>query len=130
VLLAVGLVAAAALHVYWAAGGNWFLSTALNMPLEDVGTSIRLVTWALVLVLLGASVVVLCRAEVVNCPLPDRLIALASWAFTAVMFAGAAYNATIDRVWDRWVFGPIFLVTGLLALAVSLPGRREGRDAP
>jgi hypothetical protein len=115
------MVASAALHVYWAIGGTWFLATALNMDVEQIPQNLIALTWLLVAAMIGVAIAALARAEVVKLRLPWWLVAMVVWGTAVLMLAGAVFNALIPRFWDQCVFAPIFLVLALLALFVALP---------
>lgn len=120
-LLAAAMLGSAVLHVYWVSGGTWFLSTALGMEVESLPADLIALTWIFIAFMLAASVLFLSRDEVISLPVPQKFLAVGCWFFTAVMFTGAVYNVMIPRFWDRWIFGPVFLVLAILSLILSLP---------
>ena len=117
------LLASAALHVYWALGGTWFLATALNRDVETMPAGILALTWAFVVGMLVTAVAALGRVQLLALPVPKPALAMFLWTVTALLSAGAFFNAILPRLWDRWVFAPLFFVVAALAMVVALPSR-------
>jgi uncharacterized membrane protein YphA (DoxX/SURF4 family) len=54
---------------------------------------------------------------------PDRLIRVFAWVLAAVFLAEAAASFTYSREYEWWLYGPVSLVIGVLALVVAGSGR-------
>ena len=118
-LLIVGLAAGpAASHLYWMLGGTWGLQGA------DSSTGIRVVAAVVVLLVVAAMLVVLARVglwqqEIVS----DRVIRFFAWALAAVFLVETVAAFTWSRGEPEWwLYGPVSLVLGLLALVVAGSG--------
>jgi hypothetical protein len=117
-LLIVGLLAGpVGTHVYWALGGTWGLH-------QSTSTGIRVVAVVVVVLLVAAVLVVLARVGLWRQALvSDRMIRFFAWALAGVFLLEtlAAFS------WSRgepewWLYGPVSLVIGLLALVVAGSG--------
>ena len=127
-LLIVGLAAGpAASHLYWLLGGTSGLYTR-GVRDEVATTGVRVLA-AIVLVLLVAAVlVVLARVELwQHAFVSDRMIRFLAWALAAVFLAEtlAAFTWSRDELW--WLYGPVSLLIGLLALVVAGSGSASPR---
>jgi hypothetical protein len=111
--------------VYWALGGSWFLATALNMDIERIPEPLVWVTWCFVGCMVVAALTAVWRVGMLPTPVPQPLLAFALWVCTVLLLAGAVFDFTIPRFWDRRVFAPFFLVLALLSFVLALP-RRSG----
>ena len=118
-LLIVGLAAGpAASHLYWMLGGTWGLQGA------DSSTSLRVVAAMVVLLVVAAMLVVLARVglwqqEIVS----DHVIRFFAWALAAVFLVETVAAFTWSRGEPEWwLYGPVSLVLGLLALVVAGSG--------
>ena len=118
-LLIVGLAAGpAASHLYWMLGGTWGLQGA------DSSTGIRVVAAVVVLLVVAAMLVVLARVglwqqEIVS----DRVIRFFAWALAAVFLVETVAAFTWSRGEPEWwLYGPVSLALGLLALVVAGSG--------
>jgi Protein of unknown function (DUF3995) len=118
-LLIVGLAAGpAASHLYWMLGGTWGLQGA------DSSTGIRVVAAVVVLLVVAAMLVVLARVglwqqEIVS----DRVIRFFAWVLAAVFLVETVAAFTWSRGEPEWwLYGPVSLVLGLLALVVAGSG--------
>jgi uncharacterized membrane protein len=123
-LLIVGLAAGpAASHLYWLLGGTWGLYT--RGVRDEVATTGTRVVAAVVLALLVAAVlVVLARVGWWKQALvSDRMIRFFAWALAAVFLLETLAGFTWSRdeeLW--WLYGPVSLVIGALALVVAGSG--------
>ena len=52
---------------------------------------------------------------------PRGLAVTAVWLMAMVLLMRAAYNVTIPRFWDRFVFPPVFIGLAALSLLVAWP---------
>ncbi len=118
-LLIVGLAAGpAASHLYWMLGGTWGLHTS-GASVEESTTGIRIVAAMVVLLLVAAVSVVLARVGLWQQTfVSDRLIQVFAWALAA-FFLGHALVSFARSQYEWWLYGPVGLVIGLLALVVA-----------
>jgi hypothetical protein len=120
-LLIAGLAAGpVGTHVYWMLGGTW----GLGVEGTYSATGVRVVAAVVVLLLVAAVLVVLARVRLwQQAIVSDRVIRFFAWAL-AVVFLGETLAAF---TWSRaesewWLYGPVSLVLGLLALVVAGSG--------
>jgi hypothetical protein len=116
-LLIVGLLAGpVSTHLYWMLGGTWGLHSSTS-------SGIRVVA-AVVIVLLGAAVlVVIARVGLWRQGLvPDGVIRFFAWALAAVFLLETLASLTWGRGPEWWLYGPVSLVIGSLALVVAGSG--------
>ncbi len=133
------LVAIAALHFYWAAGGVWPRRDRMWLARTVVGRtgiaqmpSSRL-TLAVSLAIFAIAHLPLMAAGMIWSPLPPALQALAMWAMAAVFFlrgiAGytpawrSAFRAQPFALYDQRYYSPLCLAIGTgLALLIAIAG--------
>jgi hypothetical protein len=122
-LLIVGLAAGpAASHLYWLLGGTWGLYTRGARD-EVATTGTRVVAVVVVVLLVAAVFVVLARVGLWHQTfVSDRLIRLFAWALAGVFLLEALASFTWSREYEWWLYGPVALVLGLLALVVAGSG--------
>jgi hypothetical protein len=124
-LLIAGLAAGpVGTHVYWVLGGTWGLHRSGDGPPEgSTSTGIRVVAAAVVLLLVGAVLAVLARVGFWQQGfLSDRVIRFFAWALAAVFLVETVAAFTWSREYEWWLYGPVSLVLGLLALRVAGSG--------
>ena len=129
VLLAVGLLAGpVGTHVYWMLGGTWGLH-------DESTAGIRVVAAVVVLGLVGAVLVVLARVGFWQQTfVSERVIRILSWGLAVFFLVHGLVSfaegwAGIADEW--WLYGPVDLVLGLLALVVARSGAvREETQRP
>jgi hypothetical protein len=104
-------------HLYWMLGGTWGLHQATS-------TGIRVVAAVVVVLLVAAVLVVLARVELwQQAFVSDRLIGVFAWALAGVFLLEALASLTWSRgEHEWWLYGPVALVIGLLALVVAGSG--------
>jgi hypothetical protein len=117
-LLIAGLVAGpVSTHLYWMLGGTWGLH-------QSTSTGIRVVAAVVVVLLVAAILVVLARVGLwQQAFVSDRMIRVFAWALAAVFLLETLAAFTWsggEHEW--WLYGPVSLVIGLLALAVAGSG--------
>jgi hypothetical protein len=124
-LLIAGLAAGpVGTHVYWMLGGTWGLHTLSGAREKVATTGVRVVAGVVVLLLVAAVLVVLARVGLwQQAFVPDGVIRFFAWALAAV-FLGETLAAF---TWSRgepewWLYGPVSLLLGLLALVVAGSG--------
>ena len=125
VLLIAGLAAGpVGTHVYWVLGGTWGLHRSGGGPPEgSTSTGIRVVAAVVVLLLVGAVLVVLARVGFWQQGfLSDRVIRFFAWGLAAVFLVETVASFTWGRPPEWWLYGPVSLVIGLLALVVAGSG--------
>ena len=122
-LLIAGLVAGpGATHVYWMLGGTWGLYTRGSRD-EVATTGTRVVAAVVVVLLVAAVFVVLARVELWRQALvSDRMIRLFAWALAAIFLLETVASFTWSREHEWWMYGPVSLVIGMLALVVAGSG--------
>ena len=124
-LLIVGLLAGpVGTHVYWALGGTWGLHTSGGGPPEgSTSTGIRVVGVVVVVLLVAAVLVVLARAGLwQQAFVSDRMIRFFAWALAVVFLVEALASFTWSREYEWWLYGPVSLAIGALALVVAGSG--------
>jgi cytochrome bd-type quinol oxidase subunit 2 len=110
-------------HVYWMLGGTWGLYNLSGARDEVATTGTRVVAAVVVLLLVAAVLVVLARVGFWQQGLlSDRLIRFFAWALAAVFLVEAVAAFTWSREHEWWMYGPVSLVIGLLALVVACSG--------
>ena len=126
----VGLVGAAAVHVYWAAGGTWPGSDRSDLARKVVGDTddfpSTAATLAVVALLPGAALVVGAATGLRPLPFPDRLVRGAAWAVVAVLFLRGVVGLVLSGVRqaggrgkpfsirDVLIYSPLTLILGTL----------------
>lgn len=112
--LAAGPVAT---HVYWMLGGTWGLHSSTS-------TGIRVVAAVVVALLVAAVLVVLARVGLwQQAFVSDRVIRFFAWALAAVFLVETLAAFTWSRgEYEWWLYGPVSLLIGLLALLVAGSG--------
>lgn len=119
-LLIAGLAAGPlATHVYWMLGGTWGLGGEGNYS----ATGVRVVGAVVALLLIAAVLVVLARVGLwQQAIVSDRVIRLFAWALAAVFLLETLAAFTWGKGSEWWLYGPVSLVLGLLALVVAGSG--------
>jgi hypothetical protein len=119
-LLIAGLVAGPlATHVYWMLGGTWGLGGEGNYS----ATGVRVVGAAISLLVIAAVLVVLARVGLwQQAIVSDRLIRFFVWALAAFFLLETLAAFTWGKGSEWWLYGPVSLVLGLLALVVASSG--------
>ena len=123
-LLIAGLVAGpVSTHVYWMLGGTWGLYTR-GVRDEVATTGTRVVAAVVVLLLVAAVLVVLARVGLwQQAFLSDRIIRFFAWALAAIFLLETLGAFTWSRGEElSWMYGPVSLVLGVLALVVAGSG--------
>ena len=103
-------------HVYWMLGGTW----GLGLEGTYSATGVRVVAAMVVLLLVAAVLVVLARVGLwQQAIVSDRVIRFFAWALAAVFVAETLAAFTWGKGSELWLYGPVSLVLGLLALVVA-----------
>jgi hypothetical protein len=129
-VLILGLLAGpVSTHVYWVLGGTWGLHRSGGGPPEgSTSTGTRVVAAVVVLLLVAAVVVVLARVGLwQQAFVSDRMIRFFAWALAAVFLIETLASFTWSREYEWWLYGPVSLVIGLLALFVAGSGGARPR---
>jgi Protein of unknown function (DUF3995) len=124
-LLLAGLAAGpVGTHVYWMLGGTWGLHRSVGGHIEEsTTTGIRVVASVVVVLLVAAVLVVLARVGLwQQAFVSDHVIRFFAWALAGVFLLEALAAFTWSREYEWWLFGPVSLVIGLLALVVAGSG--------
>jgi hypothetical protein len=116
-LLIAGLAAGpVGTHLYWMLGGTW----GLGLEGTYSATGVRVVAAVVVLLLVAAVLVVLARVGLwQQAIVSDRAIRCFAWALAAVFLAETLAAFTWGKGSEWWLYGPVSLVLGLLALVVA-----------
>ena len=120
-LLIAGLAAGPlATHVYWMLGGTWGLGGEGNYS----ATGVRVVGAVVALLLVAAVLVVLARVGLWRQAIvSDRVIRFFAWALAGVFLLETVAAFTWSKGESEWwLYGPVSLVLGLLALVVAGSG--------
>jgi hypothetical protein len=119
-LLIAGLAAGpVGTHVYWMLGGTWGLGGEGNYS----ATGVRVVAAVVVLLLVAAVLVVLARVGFWHQTIvSDRVIRFFAWALAGVFLLETLAAFTWGKGSEWWLYGPVSLVLGLLALVVAGSG--------
>ncbi len=121
-LLIAGLAAGpVGTHVYWMLGGTWGLHRSVGGRIEEsTSTGIRVVAAVVVVLLVAAVLVVLARIGLwQQAFVSDRVIQFFAWTLAAVFLVETVAAFTWSREYEWWLYGPVSLVIGLLALVVA-----------
>jgi hypothetical protein len=122
VVAAGALLALAALHAYWAAGGAWGLREALGgrdpQPLRTLPG--RMLTALVGLALLTGAAVLLGRVQVWGDG--GRVLHWGAWVVAGALLLGAAINAAGRTRLERLGFAPLAALLGVLAAIAALAG--------
>ena len=124
-LLAVGLLAGPGVtHLYWILGGTWGIHRSVGGQIEESTTTGIRVVAAIVLVLVVAAVlVVLARVGLWQQTfVSDRVVRVLAWAVVVVFLLEALAGFTYSREYEWWLYAPVALALGLLALVVARSG--------
>ena len=133
-LVAVGsLVAAGALHTYWAVGGTWPGSDRTDLARKVVGATDEFpsaaMTFGVAVLLLGAALVVGGAAGLWTLPFPSRLVGAAAWIVVVVLvirgIAGLVISAIREAKGrstpftrrDLRIYSPLTLTMGVFTAA-------------
>jgi uncharacterized protein DUF3995 len=114
-------------HVYWMLGGTWGLhrTVAGDRFVKEGATSTgtRLVAAVVVVLLIAAVLLVLARVGLwQQAWVPSRVVRFFAWALAAVFLLETLAAFTWSRENEWWMYGPVSLVIGVLALAVAGSG--------
>lgn len=103
-------------HVYWMLGGTWGLHSSTS-------TGIRVVAAVVIVLLVAAVLVVLARVGLwQQAFVSDRAVRFLAWALAAVFLLETLASFTWSRDHEWWLYGPVSLVIGLLAIVVAGSG--------
>ena len=106
-------------HVYWMLGGTWGLGSEGTYS----ATGVRVVGAVVALLLVAAVLVVLARVGLwQQAIVSDRVIRFFAWALAAVFLLETLAAFTWGNGSEWWLYGPVSLVLGLLALVVAGSG--------
>jgi hypothetical protein len=81
-----------------------------------VGSTVAVVIWIL------AALIVLGRAGFEISPFPDAIERWGAWILVGLLPVGALMNVASSSRWERYLWGPLALILGLLTLVVALNG--------
>ena len=111
-------------HLYWILGGSWGLHRSVEGQIEESTTPGIRVVAAIVLVLVVAAVlVVLARVGLWQQTfVSDRVVRVLAWAVAVVFLLEALAGFTYSREYEWWLYAPVALALGLLALVVARSG--------
>jgi hypothetical protein len=120
-------------HVYWMVGGTWGLHRTVvgDRVVEEGATSTgtRIVAAVVVVLLVAAVLVVLARVGLWQQSfVPSRMIQFFAWALAAVFLLETLAAFTWSRGHEWWMYGPVSLPIGALALVVAGSGGGSARS--
>jgi hypothetical protein len=107
-------------HVYWLVGGTWGLYT--NGVRDEVATTgTRVVAAVVILLLVAAVLVALARVGLwQQAFVSERMMRFFAWALAGVFLFETLAAFTWSRgTYGWWLYGPVSLVIGVLALIVA-----------
>jgi hypothetical protein len=109
-------------HVYWMLGGTWGLYTG-GVRDEVATTGVRVLAAVVVVLLVAAVLVVLARVGLWRQTFMSQgLVRLFAWALAAIFLFEALASFTWSREHEWWMYGPVSLVIGVLAVVVAGSG--------
>jgi len=130
-LLAVVLASLAALHVYWACGGQLASGAVLpHVEGRPLFTPSRAATIAVAVGLAAAASLALMAGHLLASPLPAPLVRWAAVALGVVFLARAVgdfrvagyfkrVRDTTFAVWDTWLYSPLCVLIGVGFLVIA-----------
>lgn len=128
-LVAGVLLVVSAFQFFWAFGGTWGAAEALGLEDFEPTLALQVGSGIIGALLVGAALVVLGRIGVWGERLPGWIFRWGAWAVAAALFLVALQNLTADTSWERFAWGPIALVLGLLTILVARSPRPSTRRA-
>ena len=118
VLAAVGFLVIAGFQVALAAGAP-LGRAAWGGAVARLPSRLRRASAVSAVIWLVAAVVILGRAGIDFVPLPDVVTSVGAWVLVALSGLGAVVNFASSSPWERFGWGPLALVLGLLSLVVA-----------
>lgn len=119
IVAAVGFLAIAAFQAALAVGAPlgraaWGGATAELPPRLRIASAVAVVIWLL------AATIVLGRVGAQVVPLAAPVLLWGTWILVALSALGAMVNFASSSPWERFLWGPLAVVLGLLTLVVAL----------
>jgi cytochrome bd-type quinol oxidase subunit 2 len=122
-LIAALLAGPMSTHVYWLLGGTWGLYGPSGTRDEVASTGTRVVAGVVIVLLVAAVLTVLARVGWWDQAfVSDRMIRVFAWALAAIFLLETLASFTWSREHEWWMYGPVSLVIGALALVVADSG--------
>ena len=121
-LLSVGLIAVAGLHLYWALGGTWAVHASSGGAYSEPTTGLRVQAGVMVVLLAAGALVTLARVGLWKAFASGRVVRIAMWALAVALLLAALNNFSAATDGERFGNGPVALALGLLALVVAGSG--------
>jgi hypothetical protein len=85
----------------------------------DERAGLRIASGVAVGVWVLAALIVLGRAGIGVVPLPYGVLRWGTWVFVGLLFVGALMNIASSSGWERFGWGPVALILGVLCLLVA-----------
>ena len=90
-------------------------------------TGLRIASGVAVVVWLLAALIVLGRVGLRVVPLPTGVLRWGTWVLVGLLFVGALMNMASPSGWERYGWGPVALILGILSLIVARSEPVSGR---
>jgi hypothetical protein len=127
VVAAVGFLVIAVFQVALALGAP-FGSAAWGGAYDgQLPTGLRIASGVAAGVWLLAALIVLGRAGFHVVPLPYVILRWGTWVFVGLLFVGALMNLASSSGWERYGWGPVALILGVMCLLVARSEPVSGR---
>jgi hypothetical protein len=115
---AVGFLVIAAFQVALALGAP-LGRAAWGGAYEQLPMGLRIASGVAAGVWLLAALIVLGRAGFQGVPLPGAVLRWGTWVLVSLLFVGAVMNVASSSGWERFGWGPVSLILGVLCLFVA-----------
>ena len=127
VVAAAGFLVIAAFQVALALGAPFGPAAWGGAYDEQLPTGLRIASGVAAGVWLLAALIVLGRAGFQVVSLPDAVLRRGIWVLVGLLFVGAVMNLASSSVWERYGWGPVALILGVMCLFVARSEPVSGR---
>ncbi len=117
---AIGFLVIAAFQVALALGAPLGRAAWGGAYDQELPTGLRIASGVAVAVWVLAALIVLGRAGIGVVPLPYGVLRWGTWVLVGLLFVGALLNIASSSEWERFSWGPVALIEGVLCLFVAL----------
>jgi hypothetical protein len=124
---AVGFLVIAAFQVALALGAPLGRAAMGGFYEQQLPMGLRIASGIQVGVWLLAALIVLGRAGFQGVPLPATVLRWGTWVLVSLLFVGAVMNVASSSGWERFGWGPVSLILGVLCLFVARSEPVSGR---
>ena len=126
-VVAAALLVVSAFQFFWASGATWGAAEALGVDDVEPTLALQVGSGIIGALLVGAALIVLGRIGVWGERLPGWIFHWGTWAIAGALLLVAVQNFAAETTWERFAWGPIGLVLGVLTVLVARsPGRSMG----